>query len=330
MRILICGLGSIGRRHLRNLVALGQEDIVLYRTGKSTLPDEDVAAWRSSDSLEQALEAWSPDAAVVANPTSLHLATALKAAEAGCHLFFEKPVAERLEGLDRLKDILESRGRQALVGFQFRFHPGLQAARRVLESGKLGQPISGRVVWGEYLPDWHPWEDYRRAYSARSDLGGGVVLTLCHPFDYLRWLLGEVHSVIGDTRRSETLEVDVEDAADILMEFRSGATASVHLDYHQRPGEHSLTAVGSRGTLRWDNATGETKWWSDDEPAWHTLPAPEGFERNSMFVEEMRHFVDVVEGRAEPTCTLNDGVQALRIALAALASSKDGRRIEVT
>ncbi len=73
MRILICGLGSIGRRHLKNLVALGQDDIVLYRTGKATLPDDDVAAWPTEDSLERALERWAPQAAVVSNPTSLHL-----------------------------------------------------------------------------------------------------------------------------------------------------------------------------------------------------------------------------------------------------------------
>jgi len=328
MRILICGLGSIGRRHLKNLVALGQDDIVLYRTGKATLPDDDVAAWPTEDSLERALERWAPQAAVVSNPTSLHLPTALAAAEAGCSLFVEKPVADSLDGLDHLASELEAHDRPALVGFQFRYHPGLRAAGDLMQSGAIGRPISARAVWGEYLPDWHPWEDYRQSYSARSDLGGGVLLTLCHPFDYLRWLFGDVQSVTGEMQRTGALEVGVEDSADVFLAFHSGVTASVHLDYHQRPAEHHLTVVGTRGTLRWDNATGGVHWWSEGTPSWQEVPAPPGFERNDMFVEEMRHFLDVIEGRAEPACTLSDGTQALRVALAAHQSAETGQRVE--
>jgi len=328
MRILICGLGSIGRRHLKNLVALGQDDIVLFRTGKATLPDDDVAAWPTEDSLERALERWSPQAAVVSNPTSLHLPTALAAAEAGCSLFVEKPVADSLDGLGHLASELEAHDRPALVGFQFRYHPGLRAAGDLMESGAIGRPISARAVWGEFLPDWHPWEDYRQSYSARSDLGGGVLLTLCHPFDYLRWFFGDVHSVTGEMQRTGALEVGVEDSADVWLAFRSGVTASVHLDYHQRPAEHHLTVVGTRGTLRWDNATGGVHWWSEETSSWQEIPAPPGFERNDMFVEEMRHFLDVIEGRAEPACTLTDGTQALRVALAARQSAETGQRVE--
>jgi predicted dehydrogenase len=90
-----------------------------------------------------------------------------------------------------------------------------------------------------------------------------------------------------------------------------------------------LTVVGTRGTLHWDNATGETRWWSDSDADWQAVPAPPGFERNDMFVEEMRHFVEVSEGRAEPICTLADGSQALQIALAARQSAETGRRVEL-
>jgi predicted dehydrogenase len=160
-------------------------------------------------------------------------------------------------------------------------------------------------------------------------LGGGVVLTLCHPFDYLRWLFGGVDSLVGETRRSGTLELDVEDTADVLMAFQSGVTASVHLDYIQRPKEHSLTVVGTEGTLRWDDATGETTWWSDDQATWQTVSPPDGFERNDLFLDEMRHFVDVVETNAGPACSLADGIEALKIALAARASAGSGQRVHL-
>ncbi len=211
----------------------------------------------------------------------------------------------------------------------FAFTPGCAAARELLASGAIGQPVSAQATWGEFLPDWHPWEDYRQSYSARSDLGGGVLLTLSHPFDYLRWFFGDVQTVTGEMGHSAELDLDVEDTADVLLRFRSGVTASVHLDYHRRPAEHHLTVVGTRGSLAWNNATGGMRWWSDESGSWQSVPAPPGFERNVMFVEEMRHFVDVAEGRSDPVCSLADGMAALQVALAARASAEGGRRVEL-
>ncbi len=91
---MIAGLGSIGRRHLRNLVALGEHDILLFRTHRSTLPDDELAEYPVETDLEKAL-AHKPDAVIVANPTACHLDVALPAAKAGCHLFLEKPIADR-------------------------------------------------------------------------------------------------------------------------------------------------------------------------------------------------------------------------------------------
>ena len=99
------------------------------------------------------------------------------------------------------KQAIEQNHSQVLVGFQFRFHPGLQQVKKLLDEGAIGKPISAHAHWGEYLPDWHPWEDYKQGYAARPELGGGVVLTLSHPLDYLRWLLGEVESLSAFTSR---------------------------------------------------------------------------------------------------------------------------------
>ncbi len=186
MPIIICGLGSVGRRHLYNLQALGRNDIVLLRTGKSTLPDDELGILPVEYDLNHALLHWQPEGVVISNPTALHLEVAIPAAEAGCHLLIEKPMSHSTDGLDTLTKALRKGGGQVLVGYQFRFHPGLLAVKQLLEKEAIGCLISARVHWGEYLPDWHPWEDYRHSYSARSDLGGGVVLTLSHPFDYLR------------------------------------------------------------------------------------------------------------------------------------------------
>ena len=327
MKILIAGLGSIGRRHLRNLLALGEHDLLLYRTHHSTLPDDELAAFPIETDLRAALE-HKPQAVIVSNPTALHLQVALPAAQAGCQLFLEKPVSHSMQGVDKLREAVQKTGVQVFTGFQFRFHPGLQAARRLLAEGAIGRPLSVRAHWGEYLPGWHPWEDYRQGYSARRDLGGGVVLTLCHPLDYLRWLLGEVAGLSAWTAQLNDLELEVEDTAEILLQFQSGVLGSLHLDYNQRPTEHYLEIVGSQGTLRWDNRSGSARLYCAAEQSqppgaseeWQEYPPPANFERNDLFLDQMRHFLAVARGETAPLCTLEDGIKALELALAARRS----------
>jgi len=125
MKLLIAGLGSIGRRHLRNLLALGQKDIVLYRTNKSSLPDEELAGFPVEHSLEYALE-HQPDAVIVSNPTYLHIKTAVFAAKAGCDLFLEKPIAFHIDELSELEMAVSGRDTRIFSAFQFRFNLGLK------------------------------------------------------------------------------------------------------------------------------------------------------------------------------------------------------------
>jgi predicted dehydrogenase len=327
MKFLIAGFGSIGRRHFRNLKALGEKDILLYRTGRSQLDDAELAGHVVERDFAAAL-AHKPDAVIVANPTALHLDVAIPAAQAGCHILLEKPISHSLAGVDELAAVAQATGSRILVGFQFRFHPSLQQAAQIIQSGELGAPLSARAHWGEYLPNWHPYEDFRGSYAARADLGGGVVLTLCHPFDYLRWLLGEVDSVWASLARSSELAIEVESQAEIGLEFSSGALAGVHLDYLQRPGGHWLQIVCANGTLHWDAASGALVQRSADGSE-REVPPPSGFERNDLFLEQTRHFVDVVSGAAQPSCTLADGRWALQIALAVHQSAQTGTRIKL-
>lgn len=338
MKFLIAGLGSIGRRHFRNLVALGEKDIVLLRTRRATLPEDELAGFPVEIDLAEALSRHRPDAVIVANPTSMHLDVAIPAAEAGCPILLEKPVSHSLERLDVLQNAAAKSGSRILVGFQFRFHPTLNKARELVQSNALGKILTVHVHWGEYLPQWHPWEDYRHSYAARADLGGGVILTLTHPLDYLRYLLGEVDALWSFNGHISPLEIDVEDVAEIGLKFAGGAVGAVHVNYFQRPPVHRLEIAGTNGTLRWDNADGTLHLYhllapfgsySDQPPpsVMESFPAPEGFDRNQLFIEQTRHFFEVVRGDAEPRCSLEDGIRALEMALAAKESQSTGRAI---
>jgi predicted dehydrogenase len=335
MKILIAGLGSIGRRHLRNLVVLGQTDIVLYRSNKATLPDDELAGYPVELNLLEALAKHRPQAVIVSNPTALHMDVAIPAAEAGCAILLEKPISNDLSRVDELRQAAAASGNKILVGFQFRYHPTLNKARELIAAGAIGKVLTVHVHWGEYLPNWHPWEDYRQSYAARADLGGGVIVTLTHAFDYLRSLLGEVDALWSFNGHISPLEIDVEDVAEIGLKFANGAIGGLHLNYVQRPPVHRLEIVGTEGTLRWDNADGLLTLLrtpdafgvinSQPPPTVETrYPPPDGFERNQLFAAQTRHFLAVASGESEPVCTLDDGIRALELALAAKKSQSDG------
>src|SRR3989344_5682729 len=307
--ILIAGFGSIGRRHLRNLKALGHKNFVLYRTGKSTLPDDEIKDIPTEYDLDKAL-AYKPVATIIANQTALHMPVALAAAKVGSHLFLEKPVSHNLEGVEELCRLVQDQDLKVSVGFQFRFHPLLQQMKHLLEKNVIGPIVSVSAHKSEYLPEWHPWEDYHQSYSAKVELGGGVILTQCHPFDYLRYLLGEVESVSAVQSQSGGLGIDVEDNADVLLHFKSGVIGNVHLDYIQRPSEHFIRIVGQKGEIY-------KQLDSDD------------FDRNEMFLDEMRHLLSCINKNEQPLCTIKDGIAALQIVLAAKQSASEKRLIKL-
>lgn len=341
MKYLIAGLGSIGRRHMRNLLALGEKDIVLYRTRKTTLPEDELSSLPQETDLQEALAKHKPDAVVVANPTSLHLDVAIPAAEAGCTILLEKPISHSMAGVDKLQAAAQKNGSKVLVAFQFRYHPGLVRAKQLITDGEIGRIVSAHVHFGEYLPGWHPWEDYRKGYAACANMGGGVVLTQCHSLDYLPWLVGkDVETVWGFTGKISDLEVDVEDTAKIGLRFTGGALGSLHLDYNRQPPVHTFDVVGTNGSIKWDLVDGATHIYRATSPSpdgrgtggegnWETYPIPDDWERNVMFMEQMKHFVAVVHGKAEPTCTLEDGICVQRLVSSVHESQRSGRIVNL-
>ena len=326
--ILIAGFGSIGRRHFRNLQSLGFRDLAVLRTGKSVLPTAELSDTPVYYHLEAAL-AEKPLAVIVANPTALHIPVALAAARAGCHLFIEKPLSDRREGLEELGRLISRENLTAQSGFQLRFHPGLQQVRQWLSEGLIGEVVSVDAHYGEFLPGWHPWEDYRESYSARATLGGGVVLTLCHPFDYLEWLLGPVAGVFALTARRSGLGIEVEDTAQILLRFASGVIGHLNLDYVQQPPSHGFRIVGQQGTIEWHYHDGHAGCYEAPKKRWHTFHLPEKFHRNQLYLAEMRAFLEAVFSGGRPESDFRAGTRALELALAVKESAAAGQLVNL-
>ena len=327
-RVVVIGCGSIGKRHLRNLLALGVADVVAYDPREDRR--EEVRTTLNVETISDLDEAWKRDRtlALITAPTSLHVPLAQKAAEHGCHLFIEKPLSDRLEGVEPLLSAVRERHLISLVGCNMRFHPGLMTIKQLLERGAIGRVVTARVEAGQYLPDWHPREDYRQGYSARRNLGGGVLMDGVHEIDYVRWLFGEVTSVACVAGQLSHLDIDTEDTASLLLRFASGTIGEIHLDYIQRIYSRSCHLIGDEGTIRWDFTAGETRCYTASTRAWEVFANPPGWEANQMYVDEMRHLLRCLQGEEASAQDAYEGARVLEIALAARTSADVGRVIE--
>ena len=340
MKFLICGLGSIGQRHIRMIrnVTNGKAEIAAFRSRKLDIvisdrleatfgqkPEEHYGIHSFFD-LDEAL-AWKPDAVFVTNPISMHIATAIAAAKAGCHIFIEKPLAQDDEGAAELLRIVKERQLICMVGYQLRYHPAYIKIREMLQKNILGKLTSADLHFGEWLPGMHPYEDYRESHAARKDQGGGVILCLSHEVDMAFWLFGKPNKVFAMGGHLSDLEMDVEDTADIFMACTNGNQefpVHIHLDFLQKPARRYIHIVGEKGSLVFDYrlnqldinllASNETEKTVFDQ-----------FQRNDMFLQEVQQFIESIQSHSKPPISLEDGLMTLAICLAAKQSLITGK-----
>ena len=329
MKFLVVGCGSIGKRHLGNLKSLSAGELIAY----DSLPerrDEVEAKYGVStfSSFEEALRS-KPDAVLVCTPTSRHMDYALAAAAAGCHLFIEKPISHTTEGVDELIDTASAKGLAVLVGCNFRFDWGLKVAKKLVDEGRIGRLLCARAEFGQYLPYWHPGEDYRRGYSASRALGGGIILDAIHEINYIQWFMDGVEAVSCFAGRLSPLEIDTEDTAEILLRFKDGAMAELHLDYLQRAYNRSCELIGEEGTITWSFQDKQVRLYSVGNEQWQVYKADPAYDVNDMYVAEMEHFRRCIGGEEQPLVGSRQGKYDLEVALAARKSSETGKVVNL-
>lgn len=316
MKFLICGTGSIGLRHLKNLKYLGQNDIIIYSTGKSSMMGvkEELKDLKVYDSLEKALEE-KPNVCMITNPTSMHVDVALKAAKAGCHLYIEKPLSHTLKDLDLLKKIVDEKNLITLITYQFRYNPHIIKLKEIFNNleNVYGKALYVTTEWSEYLPDWHPWEDYKKGYSARKDLGGGVLLTQIHPLNYLNYIFGKVIDIKINKVATKVLDIEVDDIADLLLSFENGMTGHIHVDFLQKPRVHTMKIITAKGRFEWDYHQNSLIFI--DIQGNKEILENEGFERNDMFLDMLKNFIISIDKKDSTKFNLNEAIEELKLLL---------------
>jgi len=274
-------------------------------------------------SIDEAL-AIRPQAAVIANPATMHLNAAMRLAGAGVHLLVEKPLTTSTAGLAEWIGTTEANGIVLMVGYNLRFLPSLRCFRDLLMEDRIGRVLSVRAEVGQWLPAWRPGCDYRESVSARAALGGGVLLELSHEIDYLRWLFGEVEWVRAVQLRQSDLEIDVEDTAHLILGMAGAGwaplVAALNMDFIRRDATRTCTAIGSHASLRWNGLADTVEVFEPDRNVWqelfHGRRDPEESYRAQLW-----HFLNCVAAGQKPMVSGGEGLAAVRIVEAARRSS---------
>lgn len=322
-KLLVIGVGSIGERHLRCFLSTGRVEAAFVEVNpalRETIRDRYPVAG-AFDSLEAGL-GWRPTLAVVATPAPLHVGQSTTLLNAGVHTLIEKPLSTTTEGVDALLEAADRPGLVSGVAYVYRCHPLLTAMREALHSGRFGKPVELVAVSGQHFPLYRP--AYRTIYYSSHAHGGGAIQdALTHVLNAGEWLVGPIDRLVADAAHQVLEGVDVEDTVHVLARH-GNVMATYSLNQHQAPNESTFTVVCERGTVRCEFHQHRWRWMTEASGEWHDETiAP--LERDTVFIAQAEMFLDAIEGRSPVHCPLSEGLQTLRVNLAALASLREQR-----
>ena len=325
--LLIVGAGSVGKRHLRNLAALGADvSAVDPRADRLGDAHAETPLRYTFQDLGAALEQRAGFAgAVICSPPSAHVDQSIACLQAGLPLLIEKPLSTTLASARTLAAAASTARLPVVLGYTYRWWPPLGDLARTLRSGEIGRPRYVRCTMSAHLADWHPWERYQDFFMSKASLGGGALLDESHFLDLMLWFFGLPSHVYARVEKLSDLEIDTDDNVDALLEYPDGLRVSIHLDLFGRPHEKTIRVIGERGAAEWTFDPNELRVGRDAQPVWQSQRYEH--QRNDMFANVAREFLAALDGDEARTCTVSDGVRVLEVIEAMRLSSQTGQRV---
>lgn len=291
MKVCFCGLGSIGKRHLRNLTRIAPEfgvtlEIHALRKTAGVLEDS-ISGLISKQIADESGLDQEYDIVFITNPTSMHFETMKTMADRTRNMFVEKPVSDGRE--PDMESLKLRQGGVYYVAGPLRYSPVIRALREIIGCQRV---YSVRAICSSYLPDWRSGTDYRQAYSAKRELGGGVDIDLIHEWDYLTDLFGFPGTVYRICGKYSDLEIDSDDIAVYIAEYEN-MVAELHLDYCGREMRREIELFTADGLIIGDLIRNTIFFTHDRETIRFTEDG------NDIYLREMRFFLGrIQEGKA--------------------------------
>jgi len=213
------------------------------------------------------------------------------------------------------------------------FHPIIKELEKLVKNKKIGEILTIYHHFGHYLPNWHPWEDYRKFYVSKKETGAAREVV---PFElvWITKLFSEIHSVYGSIHKLSKLETDIDDVYQIFIEFKNGIKCTFIIDVISEPAINETEIIGEKGIIRCDHNSGiirigkGSKW---KEVKIKTEKMSSGYKGNtpsdSIYVEEMKDFLSVVQKKSSPKHTFLDELKILQVLDAIEKSNQKSKKI---
>jgi len=326
--LLIIGTGSAGKRHARNLYSLGCAVSCMdpRRDRLDEFAAEEIRLRSVFTDLEDAFSSGrSFDGVVVASPPGYHVEQAISALRRGVPVLLEKPVSPDLSSSLELQKTVHECGVPLLLGYTWRWWPPLSKVKALVGRQVVGRLRYVKFTMSAHLADWHPWERYQDFFMASRALGGGALLDESHWVDLMLWFFGMPKKLFAKIEKISGLEIETDDNVDMLVYYDNDLRVNLHLDLYGRPHEKSIQFAGEDGTLIWE--PNRIKIGRQIDPAWEMEESH--YDRNDMFIGVAKEFLEILEGHAHPSCSINDGVRVLNLIEAARTSSSAEKVIEL-
>jgi len=328
MKFLVVGLGSMGKRRIRNLKHLHQDNVIGFDVREDRCKEVyDKYKIKTFSDITEALKE-SPNAMIISTPPNLHMKYAKIAIKNDIHFFTEASVLQ-----EEMEEVIQNLGKSQIVGFAshtMRYHPIVVEVKNILKKNTIGKPLSFLYHSGQYLPDWHPFEDYRNYYVSKRKTGACREIV---PFELL-WLIeifGKLNSVSAMKSKVSNLEADIDDIYNVLLDFKSGLQGNFSVDVIARYPYRQLKILGENGVIFADWSERNVRYFTK-ESGWNSTKTDDGtveegyIHGEDMYIQEMNMFIKAIKKEIPVPYTFKEDFAVLKILEAIEKSSEDGGR----
>lgn len=323
MRFLVIGCGSIGQRHIQNLLSIGEKKISVYDTNSKLLKYVS-KKFKVTIATKPNFDV---DCTIICTPPNSHIEIAKKALMNKSHVFIEKPLSNNLKGIECIKNLAKKNSLHIFVGYVFRFDSGLQKVKKIIDSGKIGNLVSIDAYEGWYLPLWRPWQNYKKSYTGSEKLGGGIILDGSHELNYIIWLCGKAKQVFSYYSSIPSMKIKAEGIAEILLKFNSKLIGRIHLDFINPKYNRHCEIIGDKASIRWsfENKTIEIQ--KSGQSKFKIIKY--GNDSNQMYLDEMKYVIQCLKGKKNYLISIDDAKKTLQFSLAIKKSGKQSKPISI-
>jgi len=316
MRFFVIGLGSMGKRRIRNLQFLGENDIIGFDTQEKRLKEcNEKYKIKTYSDIRDAIKE-NPDVFIISTPPDHHIGYEFLATANNKPFFCEAGVSS--VGLNEL--IAECRKRKifAAPSATFRFNSSVIKIKEIISSGEIGNPVSLTYHMGQYLPDWHPYENIKDFYVGKPETAATREMV---PFEleWLTWIFGDISEIFCIRGKVSSLPVEINDVYQTIFRFESGVIGHLLVEVVSRTPVRSLRVVCEEGTIEWDWLEDTVNVFSVSNKKWVNYKGSEHVKENGyiskedMYIEEIRCFIETIKGNSRYPFSLEEYLKVLKL-----------------